>query len=155
MNTIVELWSSNIDFSLGQSIALGLLFLLLGLFFYVMNWYSQRDAIIEFAYPKVSMKTLRRRFDKLKFWDKVFLFSLRKNAKRKGFMLHLCWLINVGNLFSGSLTLVGFIGLLVSKGSGWSLILLLFLPFGFMLFSAFIRFVPDLIWLPSERKRYF
>ena len=154
MTRLIELCNSNFEGSLFVRIGLGVLLLALGALMYILNWCSQKDAMVEYGYPKVARKTMRKRFQQYTTAEKVTLTKLRKNAKRKGFMLGLYWILNILNLGCAGLTIVGVFGFMIT-GAGWGLILLIFLPFDTFLMFWFIRFVPDIIFLPSERSRYF
>lgn len=153
--SLQELWNAKMDLPIGLCISLGVLFLAFGMLFYGVCWYLQKEAMIEYGYPRVSPKTMRKKFAKYTFLEKITLSRLKKSAKRQGFMLQLCSLINWLNLFFAVITCIGFFGFTISRGAGWSVLFLLFLPFGWLLLSAAIRFIPDLICLPSERHRYF
>ena len=149
------LWESNAEFSFGTSVALAMFFLGVSVFCYGLTWYLQMSSMVEYGYPKRSEKSMRKKFKQHTTVEKITLTKLRRFATRNGFMLQLCWMINIVNLLFSVISSVGIIAFIVTRGSGWSGVLALFLPVGSCLLFVAIRFIPDLIWLPSERRRYF
>lgn len=69
--------------------------------------------------------------------------------------MHLCWVLQLFSLACGLATLVGFVCFLTLPAKCWQIILILFLPLGSFAVSIAMKFIPDLICLPSERHRYF
>lgn len=51
-------------------------------------------------------------------------------------------------------SLVGFVGCMVTLADGWAFTLLIIPELAAMGFTAVVMFIPDLIWSPSERRRY-
>lgn len=49
---------------------------------------------------------------------------------------------------------IGFLGAMITLADGWALTLLLKSELTVMFITVLIEFVPHLIFLPSERKRY-
>ena len=155
LQKITDLWYSNANFSLVTTIFLTVFFGVTALFCYGITWYFQMSSMAEYGYPKISRKTFQKRFKQYTTVEKIMLTKLKRFATKKGFMLQLCWMINLLNLLFAVISSIGLIGFVITHGSGWSVVLSFFLPFESCLLFVAIRFIPDLIWLPSERRRYF
>ena len=155
MQRLIELWNETPDFTFLQKLGIGLMCLVFGIAFYAINWYLAKESIAEYGYPKWSGKRKRRLFKTYSFSDKLFLYSHWKHAKNRGGYLHLCWVLQLFSLACVLATLVGFVCFLTLPAKGWQIILILFLPLGSFAVSIAMKFIPDLICLPSERHRYF
>lgn len=103
----------------------------------------------------MSDKRITKRWKSYSTIDKIWLISLKREAKRNGFGLYLYWWMNIFNLFCAMVSLIGFVCFAIFPTKGWQIILMLFIPFASFVLSMAIRFIPDLILLPSERYRYF
>ena len=155
MERLIELWHESVDFTFLQKLGIGLMCLFFGAVMYLVDWYQAKEEIAEYGYPKWSGKRKRRLFKTYSFADKVLLYSHWKHAKNRGGYLHLCWYLHLFSLLCAVLTVIGFFSFLILPAKGWQIILLLFLPLGSFMLSTALKFIPDLICLPSERHRYF
>ncbi len=155
MERLIELWNETVDFTFLQKLGIGLMCLFFGAAIYLVNWYLAKEEIAEYGYPKWSGKRKRRLFKTYSFADKVLLYSHWKHAVNRGGYLHLCWCLHLFSLLCAVLTVFGFFSFLLLPAKGWQIILLLFLPLGSFMLSTALKFIPDLICLPSERHRYF
>ena len=152
--TIAELWHSSVVMPRWQSVLLAF-----GLFFMDSlicwaNWYCQQGAIMEYGYPRVKLKKLKKTIRDDSVTERIFMVRLCRAAKKKGFMIRLCWLVNLINVLVFAAAIVGMIGVMITSVAGWAMLLLLLLPIGWLLVGAALRFIPDLLFLPSERNRY-
>lgn len=59
-NSLWELWQQKVDFTITQTIFIGLFFLICGLVLCAANWYIQVGIIAEFGYPKRSKREKRK-----------------------------------------------------------------------------------------------
>ena len=149
-----ELWFSHAPMSLLQVLPIAAFFLLLDMVICALHWFSQRGRILEYGYPRVKNKTIKKKLHNDFFLEKIFMVRLCRNAKRGGLYLWICWLMNILNILSALTAIVGAIGAVITHADGWSGCLLLFPPLGCLLGATALLFIPDLICLPSERKRY-
>ncbi len=153
-----ELWQQKVDFTITQTIFIGLFFLICGLVLCAANWYIQVGIIAEFGYPKRSKREKRRGnltwIKQFRPISRIFLWRPCSNAQRKGVILWLAWLCNLFNVLSGILCCIGYPLAIIMRGAGWPILLVIFPPFEVLMGSIFIEFIPTLIFLPSERRRY-
>lgn len=152
--TIAELWHSSVVMPRWQSVLLAL-----GLFFMDSmicwaNWYCQQGAIMEYGYPRVKIKKLKKTIRDDSVIERIFMVRLCRAAKKKGFLIWLCWIVNLINVLVFAAAIVGMIGVMITSVAGWAMLLLLLLPISWLLVGAALRFIPDLLFLPSERNRY-
>lgn len=153
-----ELWQQKVDFTITQTIFIGLFFLICGLVLCAANWYIQVGIIAEFGYPKRSKREKRKGtltwIKQFRPISRIFLWRPCSNAQRKGVILWLAWLCNLFNVLSGILCCIGYPLAIIMRGAGWPILLVIFPPFEVLMGSTFIEFIPTLIFLPSERRRY-
>ena len=81
------------------------------------------------------------------------MLRLCRDAQRKGWFLRLCLLINFVNIASVPVAVVGAVGAVITHTDGWAMCLL-FAPFDCLVVSVTLLFIPGLVFLPSERRRY-
>lgn len=157
-NSLWELWQQKVDFTITQTIFIGLFFLICGLVLCAANWYIQVGIIAEFGYPKRSKREKRKGtltwIKQFRPVSRIFLWRPCRSAQRKGVILWLAWLCNLFNVFSGILCCIGYPLAFIMRGVGWPMLLMIFLPFVVFMGAVFIEFIPTLIFLPSERRRY-
>lgn len=153
-----ELWQQKVYFTITQTIFTGLFFLICGLVLCAANWYIQVGIIAEFGYPKRSKREKRKGtltwIKQFRPVSRIFLWRPCSNAQRKGVILWLAWLCNLFNVLSGILCCIGYPLAIIMRGVGWPMLLVIFLPFAVFMGAVFIEFIPTLIFLPSERRRY-
>lgn len=153
-----ELWQQKVDFTITQTIFIGLFFLICGLVLCAANWYIQVGIIAEFGYPKRSKREKRKGtltwIKQFRPVSRIFLWRPCSNAQRKGVILWLAWLCNLFSVLSGILCCIGYPLAIIMRGAGWPILLVIFPPFEVLMGSTFIEFIPTLIFLPSERRRY-
>ena len=97
-----ELWQQKVDFTITQTIFIGLFFLICGLVLCAANWYIQVGIIAEFGYPKRSKREKRKGnltwIKQFRPISRIFLWRPCSDAQRKGVMLWLAWLCNLFNV---------------------------------------------------------
>lgn len=156
--SLQELWQQKVDFTITQTIFIGLFFLICGLVLCAANWYIQVGVIAEFGYPKRSKREKRKGnmtwIKQFRPISRIFLWRPWRNAQRKGVILWLAWICNLFNVLSGILCCIGYPLAIIMRGVSWPMLLVIFPPFEVLLGSIFIEFIPTLIFLPSERRRY-
>ena len=157
-NSLWELWQQKVDFTITQTIFIGLFFLICGLVLCAANWYIQVGIIAEFGYPKRSKREKRKGtltwIKQFRPVSRIFLWRPCRSVQRKGAILWLAWLCNLFNVLSGILCCIGYPLAIIMRGAGWPMLLVIFPPFLVFMGSTFIEFIPTLIFLPSERRRY-
>lgn len=152
--SFAELWKSSIVMPKWQAVLMAIFFAFGSTVLCTANWFLQQSSIMEYGYPKVKGKTLRKQVKEHSITERIFLTRLCREAKRKGFMLILCWSINFINVLIFCASVVGAIGFVITSLDGWAGCLLIILPFGWFCISVLLHFIPDLLFLPSERERY-
>ena len=122
--------------------------------FFLVIWYIRRGAVIEYGYPKRSTKAMNKKMKAYSKLDEILLLRVTFEADRIGFYSFFNLLLHYINVFGYIASIVGIAAAMITLGDGWALTLM----FGGMLFvlaiTTMLDFVPSLIWLPSERKRY-
>ena len=152
MQTIVNLWNSDPNWTLWQSIWIGGIFLILNLFLCFVNWFLQKEFILECCFPK-SQKKIKRIYNSYSMIDKLLLIRLVNDSKHISPITPLCLFINYVNILASVAELVGYIGCILTQGNGWANVLL-FSGFIWIMVSSAISFIPMLLWVPSIRRRY-
>lgn len=140
------------DFELWQLILVCIVLLMVNFAITYIHWFVQKEAIIEYGYPKAKGKTLRKHIKSFTLLQKIFLSRLVGEAKRPGLYLYFCLICNLLNLVSAIISIFGIVLLLVTRYEGaFSLVVL---PYQTIIFCTLVRFIPDIVCLPSERNRY-
>lgn len=158
MKTFVELWNTDSHLELWQAFLL-VIFVTFNFGLFCVSWFLRKAALLEYGYPKRKAKTLNKRFKEYSFLEKLFLVKVVKDSDQKGFYSYLLLILNFANIVAFFSCVVGYIAVLltcISEGivPGWATVLVLIPVFGVFLGSFAITFIPDLIYLPSERRRY-
>ena len=150
-----ELWYSCGNFIWWQAILIALFFLVSDAVICILHWYTQRARILEYGYPKIhERKSFKKRLKNDSLAEKILMIRLCLAANKSGFFLWICWLMNLLNIISAVAAIVGAVGIVVTRGDGWAMCLAVMFPFGCLMGATALLFVPDLFFLPSERKRY-
>ena len=152
-DTISRMWKDNASFSFVQA-------LLIGFFFFVCSetlcfaiHIIQRGMMIEYGYGRRTMgKKERKKNKQASIYEKLLLIKLYRNAKKKGLFMIMCLFCNTLACIVSIMSVVGFVGCLITKGSGWSMVMVLS---GFWLFciTVVLEFFPSFV-LPSTREHY-
>lgn len=135
-------------------IALGLLGFIAGLVIHWAIWLMKYSAIVEIGYP-LKPKTRKKLLRKYRWHEKLLMTSMIRDAPVKAAGMWFYWAVNVLNVVLFPITLISSLLLILTKGAGWAATLLFEIPIAYLLVSTLVSFIPDLIFLKSERKRYF
>lgn len=148
------LWHDSIAIEWWKMLLIGLFFLALNLCIFLAMWYVRRGSIIEYGYPKRNKKSIKKKLASYSFWDNLFLLRLCREAERKGPMLWICLMCHYICMIAAGASFIGFVGCMLTLADGWAIMLLVVPELAALFITVSIQFIPDLIWLPSERKRY-
>lgn len=151
--SINDLWRSHADFTVLQGFCIGTFFLSCNLLIAFTTWAMQQGAILEYGYPKMKNKRKKKLLKTFSFFERITLTRLCREAKRKSPVLWLYRTLHLCNLLSAFVCIAAYIGVLFTGGAGWAM-MLLFSPWLIFFLSAIVRFIPDLLFLPSEKRRY-
>ncbi len=146
--------NSNVDVQWWALLLIALFFFSANFVLFCVMWYVRREVAIEVGYPRKSKKSLRKYIKTFSFLDKVTLRRLTREAKQKNIMLYLNYFDNWLNILAILVSAAGFVAAFVTNGTGWAMTLLVVPVLAVMGITVMIEFVPHLIWVPSERKRY-
>ena len=149
-----DFWYKDASISWWQMLLLGLFFLILNAAIFIAMWYVRKGVAIEYGYPKQKKKAIQKIQQNYSFWDDLLLIRITLDAKKRGFLLYLNLICHFMNLLGLLGCVVGFVGAMITLADGWALTLLLKSEITVLFFTVLIEFIPHLIWLPSEQKRY-
>lgn len=153
--TFLELWRSNGYFLWWQSFLIALFFLICDVVICTAHWYANRGRILEYGYPKVhERKSFKKQLKNDSLAEKILMIRLCRTANKRGVYLWACWVINLLNIISAATAIVGAVGIVVTHGAGWAMYLTVIFPLGCFVGATALMLLPDLLFLPSERKRY-
>lgn len=153
--SISELWLGRLDCAVWQAFLIAAFLLICDAVICTANWYMHRARILKYGYPRVhERKSFQKKLKSESFLEKLLMYRLCIGADKQGFFLWFSWLMNVLNVVSAIAASVGVIAIIITHADGWALFLALFVPFGCVIGSTIILFIPDFLFLPSERKRY-
>jgi hypothetical protein len=151
---IQRLWNDHADFAWWQMLLIGLFFLVLNFGIFIAMWYVRRGVAIKCGYPKRNKKQIKKRMKLYTVVDSILLIRITREAEHKGILLYINLGCHLINMISYVACFVGFVGCMITLADGWALTMLTFSEIGALFVTVLIEFVPDLIWLPSERRRY-
>ncbi len=149
-----KFWNGSIELPLWGLILLAVGFLSANFALFCAFCFMRKETAIEVGYPKTRKKTLEKHLKTLPVLDRVFLWSLTREAKQKRFMLYLNFFDNLLNVLSIMVSAVGFVAVFITNGKGWSMTFLVLPVITVLFVTGAVAFIPHLIWVPSERKRY-
>ena len=154
MRDIVNMWTQNADWTLWQSIWISSIFFWANIFLCAVNWFVQKETILECGYSNSSRKKEIKKFKSFSIVDKITLVRLANDCHKLNPIIPLCVVLNAINLLAVVAEIIGYISAIVTRGHGWAITLTLASGFAWLIICAAIRFLPDLLLVPSERKRY-
>lgn len=149
-----ELWHDTMTIEWWRMLLIGLFLVLMNFVIFVAMWYVRRAHAIEYGYPKLKKKKLKQKLQQYSILENLLLVKLTLDAEKKGFFLYLNLACHLGNLVGFCSCIIGFIGSMITLADGWALTLLVGSVLFMLFVTGLIEFIPHLIWLPSERKRY-
>ncbi len=151
---VCKLWNENVQFIWYQSVLIGLTFYLFDFVIFVVQYFLRKNAILEYCFPKRSKKFLKKLMSKYSLFEKIFLYRIACDSNRKGIFIYITIINQWLNCLSFLCSTIGLFGTVITNGKGWSLTLLLIPEISILVITVVIEFIPHLIWLPSERRRY-
>lgn len=154
MGTFLNMWNGNADYTLWQAVWISTLLFFLNLSLSIATWLMQKEIILECAYSKSKRKKIRQEFKTFSFGDKILLRKLAKSATKHNPIISISLYINYINIIAVFVGLIGYIGAIITRGNGWTMMLTMCYGFGILCLSGIIHLVLDLIFVPSERRRY-
>ena len=149
-----ELWNDKITIELWKMILIGLFFFVMNLTIFIAMWYVRQGVICEYGYPKRNRRSLKKKIATYSILGKLSLVCLTREAERKGPLLYITVICHYICAVALCISCFGFTGCLFTLADGWALTLLVISELLALFFTVLIEFIPHLIWLPSERKRY-
>lgn len=150
----IALWNDNIYIAWWKMLLIGLFFIVVNFTIFLAMWYVRRGIVCEYGYPKRNKKSIKRMLASYSILDNLLLIRLSRRAERKGPLLYINLMGHYICMVALGVSLIGFAGCMITLADGWALSLLVISELAALLFTVLIEFVPHLIWLPSERKRY-
>ena len=151
-------WLEKPDVSITQCIVIGLVILVANMVLCAVLWYLQLNNIVEVGYPKRSKRRKREgvliEIKEHSRIHQISLWKLYKNAPRKNWYVWLSFRFNLLNIPVAATCCIAYPCVIITSGAGWALTLLLFPPYMLFFIVGIVQFIPSLIFLPSERRRY-
>ena len=154
MGSFLNLWHSNADYTLWEAIWISTIFFILNLGLSIATWFLQKEVILECAYSKSKRKKIRREFKTFSFYQKMLLGRLAKNGTQSNPIIVISLIINYLNVIAVIIGLIGYVGAVITCGDGWAMILTMCYGFGILCLSGIVHLFFDLLFVPSERRRY-
>ena len=155
---LIELWVEEPNFTITQSVFIGFFFFVMDIVICGVIWYIQLGNILEVGYPKRTKRERRQgNISGIKLHtlvNQIFLWKLCKVAPHKSFFLWFSFGINLLNIAIVAVCSLSYVCMIITNGAGWSLTLLVFLPYVYLLFVTLIEYVPSILLIPSERHRH-
>lgn len=152
--TLNQLWCDNTTFSWWQMLLICIVFFIINSTIFFMMWYMRRGFAIEFGYPKRSRKAMNKKLKSYSKLEEILMVRITCEAERRGAFLAINLVCHFTNILGYSASIIGIVASMITLGDGWALTLLVFSEAITLGVTIFIEFIPHLIWLPSERKRY-
>ena len=154
MGNIANMWTQNADLTLWQSIWISSIFFCANIFLCVVNWFLQKETILECGYSNSAKKKEIKKFKTFSIVEKITLVRLVNDCQKYNPIIPLCVILNAINLLAVVAEIVGYISTIITRGHGWAIVLTLSSGFTWLMICTAIRFLPDLLYVPSERRRY-
>ena len=154
MDTFISLWTEKPGFTWYQALLIALLAVALNCGFCFINYYLRKETILECGYRKTRLRRVRKAMKAWSFADRFFLRRLVSEATESSPMLPLSLFLNYLNIVCLCILPIGLVCAIATCGDGWALILCGFPGIFSLFFSTAVTIVPDLLWVPSERRRY-
>lgn len=151
---ISALWNDNIYIEWWKMLLIGLFFVTMNTSIFLAMWYVRRGIACEYGYPKRNKKSMKKKLAQYSVLEHLLLIRLTHEAERKGPLLCINLICHYISLTALVVCFCGFGGCMITLADGWALSLLTISELAALVFSVLIEFIPHLIWLPSERKRY-
>ena len=151
---IKALWYDNISIVWWKMLLIGLFFVVINISIFLAMWHVRRRVACEYGYPKRNPKKIKKKLASYSMLDNLLLIRLTFEAERKGPLLYLNLMCHYICMAALAVSFHGYVGSMITLADGWALSLLVVSELAALFFTVLIEFVPHLMWLPSERKRY-
>ena len=149
-----ELCSENAFFEWWQMLLIGLFFGVCNSGIFLAAWFVRVGITKKCGYPKRNAKNIKKIFQQYTVIDRFLLFKLVKNAQSKNPMLYITLICHYISFLGYLTSMAGFIFAMITLADGWAVMLMICGTFFTTILTVLIEFIPHLIWVPSERKRY-
>lgn len=149
-----SLWNEDASYVWWQAFLFATLFLLGDGLFCGITWFIRKETIIECGYRKGRIKRTKKAMKEWPLFDKILLRRLAAEATESNPMVGLSLFLNYGNIAFALIAVFGYLCAILTCGSGWAMALVCYPGVTSMMLSTVITFIPDLLWVPSERRRY-
>ena len=150
-----ELCNDSLVIEWWKMLIMGMFFLLADIIIFIAMWYVRHGTAVEVGYPKRNKKYIKKKLQDYSFFDKLFLVRITFESDNMNLMMIINLFCHFLNLIAIIGCIIGFIGSMITLAEGWAILLLIGSEVGMLFFTVLIEFIPHLIWVPSERKRYF
>jgi len=150
-----ELCNDSLAIEWWKMLIMGMFFLLADIIIFIAMWYVRRSIAIEVGYPKRNKTYIKRKLQDYSVLEQLLLIKITAEADKKSLMLIINLCCHFLNLIAVISCIIGFVGSMITLAEGWAILLLIGSEVGMLFFTLLIEFIPHLIWVPSERKRYF
>ena len=154
LDSLVPLWNQATSYTWWQALLIGTLCFLIDTFLCIANWYIRKETILECGYKRSRARRIKKEIKQWPWKDKILLRRLAREATERSPMISLSLFLLYLNALCGLAAGIGYIGTIFSCGAGWAMVLQFYSGPFTLFFSTAVTFVPDLLWVPSERKRY-
>lgn len=151
---IKTLWNDNISIEWWKMLLIGLFFVAMNISIFLAMWYVRRGVVCEYGYPKRNKKSMKKKLASYSTLGNLLLIRITHEAEKKGPLLYINLICHYICLTALLTSFFGFGGCMITLADGWAMSLLVISEIAALLFTVLVEFVPHLIWLPSERKRY-
>lgn len=151
---IKMLWYDSISIEWWKMLLIGLFFIVANILIFLAAWYVRLGVACEYGFPKRNKRSIKKKLASYSIWDNLLLVRLTREAERKGPLLYINLICHYICMVALIVSFLGFGGCMITLSDGWALSLLVLSELAALFFTVLIEFVPHLIWLPSERKRY-
>ena len=140
---ITGFWNDHFEASSSSIVLIGIIALLLDAFFNYLSWYIIKCDMKECGWPNGKPHRIRA---------SITLIPLFSAAPKKGFYMVFCLVLNILNVLSAIVSMVGFFFAIETHVAGWAIIMM---SASFLTWSSIqlINFIPNMLFVPSERKR--
>ena len=151
---LFSLWNGQTSLAWWQAFLIATLSFLINGVFCAVNWYLRKETILECGYRKARIRRTKKVMKDWPLTDKIHLSRLAAEATEANPMIGLSLFLNYLNILCGGVLVIGYICSVVTSGAGWALVLVFYPGVFSIFFSTIVTFIPDLLWVPSERRRY-
>lgn len=151
---LADLWYSHYDISVIKIIFLGALMLIFDFVLLLLIWFLNMSSMTEVGFPGRKKKYIRKITKSYDILSWITLIPLYIDSENRSFYSIICLITNMINVLMALISIVGYVGCIITHANGWCFTLLVTAGLASVFLYVIIIFIPDLIWLPSERRRY-